>query len=86
MLLTISFATIVMLIFAIVSWNNTPNIVGSEPYTVQYGDTLWEIATMSNGYDHMDTRDIIHDIKELSDCTSDINYGQIVQIPIYEED
>ena len=85
-LLAISVAVVVMLLVAVISLNSTPNIIDSQPYTVQYGDTLWSIAKLSNGYDYLDTRDIVHDIKELSDCTSNINYGQIVQIPIYEED
>lgn len=85
-LLAVSVALVVLLLVAVISFSDTPNIVGSQPYTVQYGDTLWSIAKLSNGYNHLDTRDIVHDIKELSDCTSDINYGQIVQIPIYEED
>lgn len=86
----ITLALVVSLLIAIVSvvasWNDTPDLVSSQPYTVQYGDTLWEIAEKSNGYGKMDIRDIIYDIKELSDCTTEINYGQIVQIPIYEED
>ena len=74
------------ILFVVASWNDTPDLVSSQPYTVQYGDTLWEIAEKSNGYGKMDIRDIIYDIKELSDCTTEINDGQIVQIPIYEED
>ena len=68
------------------SWNDTPEIISSQPYTVQDGDTLWEIAEKSNGYGKMDIRDIIYDIKKLSDCTTEINSGQTVQIPIYEEE
>lgn len=84
--LALGVSLLIAAVFVVVSLTDTPDIVSSQPYTVQYGDTLWEIAEMSNGYGKMDIRDIIYDIKELSDCTTEINYGQIVQIPIYEED
>lgn len=86
MLLALVVSLLIGVLFVVASWNDTPNIVSSKPYTVQYGDTLWEIAEQSNGYGNMDIRDIIYDIQRLSDCTTEINNGQIVQIPIYEED
>lgn len=61
-------------------------IVGYDTYVVTSGDTLWGVAKLSNGYDHMDTREIIYDIEKASNITADIESGDVLQIPIYEED
>ena len=89
----IALAVVVSLITALLlsvwlffSIDHTLDIMSTEHYTVQYGDTLWGIAKQSNGYNRIDTRIIVDDIMELSDCTTTIHYGQTVQIPIYEED
>lgn len=85
----VAFITVVVvLLVCAVSFvaNGTPKIVGYDTYVVAQGDTLWDIAKLSNGYDDMDTRDVIYDIKQASNITSDIQLGDVVQIPIYEED
>ena len=61
-----------------------PEITGYKEYRVKSGDTLWIIAAESNGYDSMDTRKIIDDIIEESDCSGYIYPGQVVYIPIYD--
>ena len=66
--------------------NDKHKIVGYESYFVTDGDTLWDIAKQSNGYDHIDIRDIIYDIQQASNISSDIQWGDEIQIPIYEED
>ena len=89
--LSITFVAVVVLTIALLfavayATNNTPKIVGYNTYVVTYGDTLWDIAKTSNGYDNMDTRQIIYDIQQASNITSDIQSGDIIQVPIYEED
>lgn len=62
-------------------------IVSYDTYVVSDGDTLWGIAEMSNGYNDMDINEIIYDIKKASNLeVSSLNIGDVVQIPIYEED
>ena len=64
--------------------NPTRTIVDYEPYIVREGDTLWSIAKMSNGYNHIDIRDIIADIEiEYGKDKSMIRPKDIVFIPEY---
>ena len=81
--ITIVVITIV-LCFAVAVADDTPNIVGYNTYIVSNGDTLWDIATLSNGYGHIEHQRIVYDIREASDITPYINSGDVVQIPIYE--
>lgn len=60
-------------------------ILGYTEYRVRSGDTLWTIAPKSNGYNKLDTRKIIEDIEEKSNCTANIYPGQLIYIPIYED-
>ena len=81
------FLIIVLLLAVVVGFaNDTPNIVGYNTYVVSNGDTLWDIAEMSNGYGRMDVREIVYDIRDASNITPNIQLGDVVQIPIYEED
>ena len=57
--------------------------IGYTKYTVKKGDTLWALATMSNGYGTVDTRRIVDDIKAESNCTADLRVGQTIYIPDY---
>lgn len=77
---------LMFIILTTVFQQDTHSIADTETYMVQDGDTLWGIAKLSNGYNQMDIREIIHDIKELSNCTTDIRRGDIILIPIYEEE
>lgn len=61
-----------------------PEITGYKEYRVKSGDTLWMVASESNGYNKIDTRKIIDDIEEESGCTAYIYPGQVVYIPIYD--
>ena len=59
-----------------------PTMVGTEHYYVHSGDTLWDIA---KEYDGMDARDVMHDIKVLSNLNSaDIFVGDELIVPIYK--
>ena len=53
-------------------------------YIVNEGDTLWQIATESNAHGIYDTRRIVSDICEASECTAEIYAGQELQIPQYD--
>lgn len=75
---------IALLVFAIDTAYSTPDAVDYDTYIVCDGDTLWEIAKLSNGYGHIDIRDIIDDIEDASDCTAYIKDGDIIQIPMYD--
>jgi hypothetical protein len=85
-----TFAAVVLMtiafMFVVAIANDTPNIVGYNTYVVSNGDTLWDIAEMSNGYGRMDVREIVYDIRDASNITPNIQLGDVVQIPIYEED
>lgn len=61
-----------------------PEITSYKEYRIKSGDTLWMVASESNGYNKIDTRKIIDDIEDKSDCSADIYPGQIVYIPIYD--
>ena len=82
-------ATIVSLIIlaatfvGISSWGK-PDPVSYDVYVVSHGDTLWEIAMESNGWNRIDNSYIIEDIKAESDCSSLIYPGQILYIPVYD--
>ena len=65
--------------------NDTPKIVGYDTYIVASGDTLWDIATLSNGYNNISQDAIVLDIRKASNITPYINPGDVIQIPIYEE-
>lgn len=78
--------TIALVFIVAYATNDTQNIVGYNTYVVSNGDTLWDIAEMSNGYDDMDVRKIVFDIRQASNINADIQCGDVIQIPIYEED
>ena len=83
------FSVMFMLLFTVtalaVMQNDAQKIADTETYIVEDGDTLWDVAKLSNGYNHMDIREIIYDIQQLSDCTTEIHRGDVLLIPIYEE-
>lgn len=69
--------------YAIIA-NSIPKPTHSVSYLTQYGDTLWDIAKMSDSYNDIDCRYIIEDIEKLSDCDANIKAGQLIHIPMYK--
>lgn len=74
----------ILVVFTLAFANNS-EIINYETYIVQQGDTLWDIAKMSNGYSHMDIREIIYDIQQASNITADLQSGDVLQIPVYAD-
>lgn len=56
-----------------------------EPYVIRSGDTLWDIAVEFTPEDR-DCRDTIDEIKEVNGIGNDIYTGQVIVVPIYEEE
>lgn len=79
-------ALIVTCIATMVAAVQPPEIVDYDVYYVKSGDTLWKIASMSNGADYMDIRNIIYDIEHKSDCNALIYLGDKIYIPVYDVD
>lgn len=64
---------------------NGPEFHGSIEYTVQQGDTLYDIVETIDGHEQADPRDVI--AKILSDpantgISADLQPGQVITIPI----
>lgn len=75
----------IALLFVVANATDKPNVVGYNTYVVSNGDTLWDIAKTSNGYDYVDTREIVYTIRTASGLdTADIHCGDVVQVPVYE--
>lgn len=84
MLVAILLVTLSLGIFIGVSFaNSVPNFTSFSKYTVHRGDTVWEIAELSDGWDKIDARFIVDDIMKLSNCSENIHPGQTVYIPMY---
>lgn len=81
----IAILLIVLLSITCCEWR-IPTPVDYDAYIVQTGDTLWEIGSMSNGWNHFDNTCIIEHIQERSNVTALIYPGQVVYVPIYEFD
>lgn len=60
-----------------------PEPVSYVEYVVQEGDTLWDIAHTSNGYNKVDVREIIQDIIEKSNCSEVVYPGEVIYVPVY---
>lgn len=57
-----------------------------EPYTVQSGDTLWDISKEFTPADR-DCRGTIEEIKKVNKLENGKIYaGQVILVPIYEEE
>ena len=75
----------IALLFVVANATDKPEVVGYNTYVVSNGDTLWDIAKTSNGYDHVDTREIVYTIRTASGLdTADVYVGDVVQVPVYE--
>ena len=75
----------IALLVAVAYANDNYEVVGYNTYVVSNGDTLWDIAKTSNGYDYVDTREIVYTIQTASGLnTADVYVGDIVQVPVYE--
>ena len=78
-------ATIIILVCVILVANSfsMPEPAYYESYVVKSGDSLWEIAQQSDGWNKYDGQMIIEDMRERSNCTATIYPGQVVYVPMY---
>lgn len=74
---------LVGIVFLFVNAFKVPEPTHYKKCVVERGDSLWTIARQSDMWGKIDASYIIEDMKERSNCTSDINPGQIVYIPMY---
>jgi len=72
-------ALLIVLILATKSNAKSTIANNCEIYTVQPGETLWQIA---GHYDHKDIRDFIADIRSVNNISAVIQPGQELKIPI----
>lgn len=74
-----------VLLLATIRWMDAPKVEAWELHTVQYGDTLWDIAKEHNpGYEG-DLRDIMYCIKKANSMKNDIVYvGHVLEVPVME--
>ncbi len=74
-----------VLVIATIHWLDAPKVEAWELHTVQYGDTLWDIAKEHNpGYEG-DLRYITHEIKKANSMKNDIVYvGHVLEVPVME--
>lgn len=64
----------------------TPEPVGYEVVIVQKGDTLWGIgAEYCNKWNCIDNQTIVSMMREKSNCSSNIQPGQRIYVPIFED-
>ena len=76
--------TIFCIIYAIATdFFSIPEPIYYQNYTVRPYDTLWNIASISDGYGRLDTRVIIDAIQEASEVGDTIYVGQTIYIPMY---
>lgn len=74
---------VALTVVGIQSWGK-PEPIDYEEYIVSSGDTLWEIAMESNGWNRIENSYIVDDIQVASDCTALIHPGQVLYIPVYD--
>lgn len=68
------------LVFRAINSNASSTVAANyEVYTVQPGETLWQIAA---NYPHKDLREFIYNIRSLNKITSSLQVGQDLKIPI----
>ena len=82
-ILTVTF--LLGMIFGVYLNSRIPHPVDVERYVVESGDTVWGIATLSDGWNNIDPRFIVDDIMRLSDCSATFHPGQVVFIPMYNK-
>ncbi len=81
------FVIMFVMMFAAILAFAEPAPVEYERYVVQSGDTLWEIAHSSDGYNSVNIQVIIDDLCKKSELEGNYIYpGQVVYIPMYYVD
>ena len=80
----ISIMIIAYAAFGILSINTAQaeSVTRYERVVIQENDTLWNIAISYNPDVH-DARQLVHEIYEVNDITSDIHPGDIIYVPVY---
>lgn len=74
----------IALLFVVANATDKPDVVCYDTYVVSSGDTLWDIAKTSNGYDYVDHREIVYTIRTESGLdTADVYVGDVVKVPVY---
>lgn len=83
----IIFAVVVMaalFLLVVYAVARTPDVIFYTEYTVQSGDTLWEISKMSNGADRVRRDAIIDEMISESGVRGEIQPGQVILVPQYD--
>ena len=75
----------IIIVVSLINLFKVPSPIYFKKYVVEKGDTLWSIASLSNGYDKMDTREIVEAIEQKNNTSATIFPGQIIYIPMYED-
>ena len=81
-LIIISITVAVVLLLLASAGNATGEVTDTYDYRVKSGDTLWEIAA-EQGPDGVDRRRIVAVIEKINGLTtSDLQAGQVIEIPV----
>lgn len=85
----ITFISIILLIalaiLAINQLNEEHELDHTVPYTIQSGNTLWEIGTEYRPK-NMSIQEYLYNLEQYNGITANIRAGQTIQILVYKED